>query len=156
MKSLMRYVCVCVSMCGEERGGLWGLHLIAEGDWQCGIGQYLSTTELRKIGLSLMTFSSIETCTAPFLLKMTNLRTCGSGFVLRRSSCHVHTTRWTQDEFSVLSQHEFFNLAPNWTEKKWGKTREIRNKISSVVTCLLFFSPTANETWQKSKKGIIK
>lgn len=58
-------MCVCVSMCGEERGGLWGLHLIAEGDWQCGIGQYLSTTELRKIGLSLMTFSSIETCTAP-------------------------------------------------------------------------------------------
>lgn len=71
MKSWMWYVCAytCEWIQVWSREGGWGvggcLHLIAGRDWQCRIEQYLSTTELRKIGLSLMTFSSIETCTAP-------------------------------------------------------------------------------------------
>lgn len=84
-------------MCEEEGGGRrWK----AEGgdSTACGIEQHLSGTKPRKIGLSLMTFPSIETCTAK---KMTNLRTCASGFVLVRSSYRVRTICRARGAFIV-------------------------------------------------------
>lgn len=57
------YSAICVCVCGVGVGVGRSLNLKAE-RLTVRIGQCLSTMELRKIGLSLMTFSSIETCTA--------------------------------------------------------------------------------------------
>lgn len=77
-------------MCGSGGKGASGLSIWQQ-DWQHWIEHYLSTTELWKMVLSLMAFSSIETCWP--LLKMTDLGSCARSFVLGRSRSHLN---WTE------------------------------------------------------------
>lgn len=91
-------VCVCVFECLWECVHSWGRQNGVLGppfergltvqDWTIFI--YNRAEENRFVPDDI--FIDWNMYCLPFLLKMTNLRTCGSSFVLRGSRCHVHTT----------------------------------------------------------------
>lgn len=119
MKSMMWYVCMCVYPCVEKGGGVVGPRFESRGgltvrDWTIFI--YNRAEENRFVPDDIFIDWNMYCPPSHWKWLISGLVVAvlflgGQGAM---STQHVGT----RDEFTVLSLHGFFNLAPDWTEKE--------------------------------------